>query len=391
MADGIRRVAILIRREVGYGGAMLRGIAQFARSSEPWLVHTPLGGTMSLMKLLAAWRPSGVIAEWWDERTTRRLKELGVPIVDVSPWPRIPGVCYVGLEQEKIGRLVAEHFIERGIRHFAYFGLDDRRCHQQEQGFGQALKEVGASFVSLYADHIPRFNAHNAWAAADSYLVGWIKSLPRPVGIMLFDDEVAMWATQACLAARLRVPEDVAIVGVFNNEVNCEFAHPPISSVEVPAMRVGYEAARILHAKMAGEPLESEKVLLPPVGVALRQSSDLVAIEDAEVAAAIRYIRNHPTGALKVSDVLRRLAVSRRSLEIRFHRVLGRTIHEEITRVRMDRARQLLIGTDWSMPHIADACGYAFASQFSNAFKREMGISPVAFRNQFRYRKPKED
>jgi len=183
----------------------------------------------------------------------------------------------------------------------------------------------------------------------------------------------------------------MALLGVDDEVEICRLSNPPLSSIDHGSRRVGYEAARLLDRWMATGKRPAGSVVVTPTGVVLRRSTDLLAVDDSEVAAAIRYIRNHPTGALKVSDVLRRLAVSRRSLEIRFHRVLGRTIHEEITRVRMDRARQLLIGTDWSMPHIADACGYAFASQFSNAFKREMGISPVAFRNQFRYRKPKED
>jgi LacI family transcriptional regulator len=210
------------------------------------------------------------------------------------------------------------------------------------------------------------------------------------VGVFTCNDVWGVQISEACRGARLNVPEDVAIVGVDNDDLLCELSRPSLSSVAVPSEEVGYRAAEMLDGLLRGKPPARRPVLLPPRGVVARQSSDVLAIEDPEVAAAVRFIRGARSGGtprpLATSDVMESVAVCRRTLERRFRQCLSRGIGDEIRRVRLDRAKRLLCDTDLPMSAVAEASGFADGKHLSVSFRRALDLTPSAYRRQFRVR-----
>jgi LacI family transcriptional regulator len=180
------------------------------------------------------------------------------------------------------------------------------------------------------------------------------------------------------------VPDELAVLGVDNDELLCDLADPPLSSVIPDTRRTGYEAARLLEAMMAGERVPPVAHLVSPLGVATRQSTDVLATDDGDLSAAVRFIREHATEGIRVEDVLRAVPLSRRALEARFKQQLGRTPHQEVLRLRIERVKELLAETDLSLTAIAHRTGYAHVEYLSVAFKRETGVPPSVYRAQVR-------
>ena len=214
----------------------------------------------------------------------------------------------------------------------------------------------------------------------------WVATLPKPIGILGINDVVARQVADACRMADRTVPDDVAIVGVDNEELMCMLSDPPLSSVDPGSKRLGFEAAAMLDRILAGEPPPAEPLVLPPVGVVVRHSSDVLAIDDPDVADAIRFIQNHCAQPISVADVLRAVPVPRRTLDRRFHQRTGRTIHDEIQHARVRRACELLVRTTLPIPQVAQQCGFSGREYFSTAFARITGQPPAAYRKQYQVR-----
>jgi LacI family transcriptional regulator len=206
------------------------------------------------------------------------------------------------------------------------------------------------------------------------------------VGIFATLDNVAADVLEACRHLEIKVPEEVCVLGVDNNESITQFTHPPLSSIALPGAKIGFEAARLLDRLMAGEPPPAQPLRLPPTGVVARQSTNLLAIADEDVLAAVRYIREHLQEQTAVADLLRVVSVNRRYLEFKFKKFLGRSPLQEIRRMRIERARQLLAETDLSMPAVAAKSGFANAERLANVFRQELGVTPTTYRRQFRLR-----
>jgi LacI family transcriptional regulator len=208
----------------------------------------------------------------------------------------------------------------------------------------------------------------------------WVGRLPRPIGLMACYDFKAQQLLVVCRELDIAVPEEVAVVGVDNDRLLCDLANPPLSSVIPNTHRTGYEAARILDRLMAGENMPPESHLIEPLGIQTRQSSDTLAIDDPDVAIAVRFIREHAIEGIDVSDVLARVSLSRRALESRFRRIINRTPHQEIMRVRIERVKMLLLASDFSLAEIAAITGFEHVEYLSVAFKREAGQTPRQYR-----------
>jgi len=277
--------------------------------------------------------------------------------------------------------LAAAHLLSLGLPHFAFFGS---RAHYysllREQGFRQA---IGAAGLSCHVFLNGAAHDDKVGAAAEP-LEQWVRRLPKPIGIMASTDHRALDLLAVCRKLEIDVPRDVAVLGVDNDDVFCELVNPTLSSIALSTQRIGYEAARMLDRLMAGEKPPQNQVLIPPAGVVPRRSSDLPSILDADVAAAVRYISLHVQDDLQVADVLREVPVSRRSLEQRFLKVLGRTPAAEIRRAQIEVAKQLLEETDEPMERIALAAGFSNAKQLGASFRHETATTPSEHRRRSR-------
>ena len=208
----------------------------------------------------------------------------------------------------------------------------------------------------------------------------WLEKLPKPVGVMACYDFRGQQLLDVCRELDIAVPEQVAVIGVDNDERLCQLCTPPLSSVIPDSRGAGYRAAQLLDRMMRGERVPADATLLSPLGIAERQSTDMYAVDDADMATALRYIREHACEGIAVSDVLRVIPLSRRMLEHRFQKVIRRSPHAEIVRIRMERAARLLRETDLPLAEIAQRAGFASSIYLSKAFKNYTGVSPRSFR-----------
>jgi LacI family transcriptional regulator len=366
-------VALLIETSNAYARGLLAGIVRYARELHPaWSIRLVEQGRGDPPPAwLRTWRGDGIVARIETPRIAEAVTETGLPVVDVSAARHVPGVPWVETDDSAIANLAATHLLERGFRHFAFCG---------EPGFNWSKwREV--AFVRLLAEQghdcavfIPGTNRRQT--TEREALAAWIAGLPKPVGVMACYDIKAQQLLDACRDAGAAVPDEVAVIGVDNDELLCELSFPPLSSVIPDSRRAGYEAARLLDRLMAGSRVPAEPVLVPPLGVATRQSTDVLAIEDRDIAQAVRFIREHACDGISVGDVLRVVPLSRRAFEKRFLDRLGRTPHQEILRLKIVRAEQLLAETDLNLASIAERTGFRHAEYLSVAFKRATGRTP---------------
>jgi LacI family transcriptional regulator len=375
-----RRVALLIEASNAYARGLLEGIAAYVRHHQSWSIYLPEQRRGDAPPpSFSRWHGDGLIARIETAVLAEAVRRLGLPTIDVSAAREIPAIPWVETDDELIARLAIDHFLERGYRHLAYCG-DPRfnwskwRCEH----FRRLADEAGAT-CQLYGAGGP---LPVSWQAEHAKLVRWVTTLPRPVGILACYDIKAQQLLDACRDAGAAVPEEVAVLGVDNDPVLCELSDPPLSSVIPDARRTGYLAAELLDRWMAGERVPAEAHRISPRGIQTRQSTDVLAIDDEAIAAVVRLIRQHACEGISVADLLREVPLSRRVLESRFMRYMGRSPHAEILRVKLSRAKQLLLETDLSVAAIAGLAGFEHPEYLSVAFKRETGFRPHAFRRQ---------
>jgi len=375
-----KRVALLI--SPGWFGTevQIRGILDYAREHGYWtLVTIPENFTGTLRNLLH-WQGDGAIAAVRTQQEAEFVSRLAMPLVGLS------GVLEEGVlprtltDNEEIGRMGAGHLLDCGFRRLAFVGrrgADD--VAKRRAGFRERAATLNASVATFMTPSLTA--TWKAWNAATARLEAFVRGLTLPVGIMACDDVRARMILEACLAAGLRVPDDVAIVGVDNNEPVCEFCDPPLSSVDRPDHDMGYEAAALLDRMMAGRSVRAHDVLLPPEGVVKRRSTDVLAIEHPHVRTAVEYIRDHVGEVFGVERLTDIVPISRRWLETNFQNVMGCTLHQHICRVRVERAKELLVlHPKQRLQDIAAACGFASPKRFRIVFQRLTGLTPAAHR-----------
>jgi len=374
-----REVALLIETSNGYARGLLNGIIAYMREHESWSVY--LGEHRrgdDPPRWLRRWRGDGVIARIENDRIASAVVDSGLPAVDVSAARKVRSLPWVETNDRAIAEAAARHLLERNFRQLAYCG-DDRFnwSRWRSEHFQRLAGEAGVA-CSVYK---PSARARHDWDATEDEIGQWLLSLPRPVGVMACYDIRARHVLDACRRVGLAVPDQVAVVGVDNDEFLCNLTDPPLSSVAPDTRRTGYEAAALLDRLMSGrEKHRGQGIFVEPLGVITRRSTDVMALGDKEVSAAVHFIREHACDGIAVKDLLDEIPLSRRVLEGRFRKLLGRTPHDEIARVRFERVRQLLRETQLTLAEIARRSGFRNAEYLSTAFRKEFGMSPNVYR-----------
>lgn len=377
-----RRVAVVIEASNAYARGLLAGIHRHVREHEPWTVFLPEHGRGTPpLESLAKWHGDGVIARIETEATAKALvklrRALGIPLIDVSAARLVADAPYVETDDDAIAGVAADHFLERDFRHFAFLGDDrfrwsDNRC----RAFVTAVAAKGHD-VAVFSRRRKTPPADD-----DEAVEAWLAGLPKPVALLACYDIRGRQAIDACRRAGIAVPDEVAVLGVDDDDVLCGLASPPLSSVMPDAIGAGRLAAELLEQLMRGEPLDRSEWLLPPRGIAARQSTDVLAIDDTLVVAAVRLIREHACAGLKVADVARALKTTRRVLENRFTKRVGHTPHEEIARVQFRRVEQLLRETELPLAAIAARAGFKHTEYMTVAFTKRHGTPPSRWRKR---------
>jgi LacI family transcriptional regulator len=400
----MRHVALLIETSGSYGRGLLRGVARYNRERGRWSTYfQPHGLGSPPPPWLSSWHGDGILARIDSKKLAKVLRASDVPVVNLR-WttPELP-FPYVGLDNTKIAQLAAAHLMERGLRHFGFCGKC-RGVHAglDERGdeFRRVVERAGFTFSEFpaagrKAGRNGVAGAHNGsaiagggaehdaegWEEEQERLAAWIKSLPKPAGVMACNDERGLQVLDACRRAGAGVPEQVAVIGADDDEHLCDLSIPPMTSVDVNAEQIGYAAAELLDRMMSGRKAPGRKTLLAPRGVVTRRSTDVVASEDPAVNLAAAFIRERGGRGLQVPDVTAHVKMSRASLEPRMKRVLGRTIHQEIQRVQLDRVKDLLVGSPMPIKQIAREGGFSCVQYLTRVFRAATGETPARYRS----------
>lgn len=358
-------IGVIVNTVGGYSRAVVRGITSYA-FARAWTCRVEGVNDEGIARRLEEY--DGFIVQAATPDLRRTLSAIRTPLVNVSsalPRTRFPSVVS---DDVAVGRMGADYFLRRGYRQFCFHAPDDREFAKlRQEGFVARLTESREhAVISSDAEQLTRN----------------LQQLERPIAVMGSNDRAALEVLDVCRAAGLRVPDDVAVLGVDNDDLVQSLAYPPLSTINTARQRIGFEAAAMLEALMSGAPPAATPLLMPPTGVIERHSTDLIAINDADVVQALRYIHAHAGRAITVEDVIRELPLSRRQLERRFRGALGRSILDEILRCRMERAKQLLVETELTLPQIAVASGFTSASYFNVVFRKQTGLTPGQFRER---------
>jgi LacI family transcriptional regulator len=375
-----KRVAVIMQPVRTYCRRIMLGVASVSSQARWECVLLPADAPPPLADFGSF--VHGLIGHFAEPELAEQVERAGLPAVDISPAERKGhALPRVSTDDVAVGRLAAAHLLSLGLPHFAFFGTrPDYYSFLRQKGFNDGITAAGLSC------HVLLDAPSDGAALAEGALEAWLRALPKPIGVLASTDSRALQLLAMCRKTDTAVPKSVAVLGVDNDDVFCEFANPPLSSIALSTRRIGYEAARMLDRLMAGEKPANGQLLVPPAGVVPRRSSDLPAILDADVAAAVRYISLHVQDDLQVADVLREVHVSRRSLEQRFMKVLGRSPAAEIRRAQVEVAKQMLSETDEPMARVALAAGFSNAKQLGSGFHHETGVTPTAYRGQHRTR-----
>src|SRR3954471_7824458 len=382
----VPRVGLLVETQVGPGRDSLRGIARYVRESGPWALHLEARPQIFIEgwepKWMQKWKGQGIIARLDTRSTLAAVKRTGVPAVDVLGDMKDRPFPVVHVDDTAVARLAAEHLLERGFRNFGFVAhANERWSDNRLDAFANAVGEHGYECNVLQADDLHEIP--EAWDTFIENAAEWIQAQPKPLGLMLCNDGVGPMITQACRQAGIAVPEEVAIVGVDNDEPICAICDPPLTSVDANHEEVGYQAAALLDRMMQGETASKEPLLLKPRNVVVRQSSAVSAIEDPIVSLAMSMIREHACNGLQARDVADRSPVSRSVLQRRFRAILGRSVHEEIVRVQLRKAEELLRDTDLALRTVAEKAGFKHQEYMGAVFKSRLGMTPGQYRKRY--------
>lgn len=384
----IKHVALIVESAVAPRRMMLTGVARYIQEHEPWAVYLkPFGVEKSLPDWLRDWQGDGIIAAVHDP-ASYVVARRGVPVVDVVGVIHDERVPLVHTNDRSVGRLGAEHLLERGFRNFGFGEYEGQFWSQhRREGFVAAVKAAGfETNVYTMPSPGPTTSGPGAWEQQQQRLADWLSALPKPVGIMATNDLMGQQLLEACLRLRIKVPEEAAVVGADNDEPICRIASPPLSSVIINDHQRGYAAAALLDRMMAGEPPPREPIYVEPAGVSTRASTDIMAIDDTAVVTALRVLRERACSRINVDDVVKEVPLSRSALERRFRRIVGRSINSEILRLRINRAIELLTETEVELKVVALRAGFGTQSYMNAVFQEKVGKTPGSFR---RFARPK--
>jgi len=379
----IPHVALLIETSNAYCRELLQGIAAYVRDNRPWSIYlSEHERGAPVPKWLRRWKGGGIIARVENERIASAVVEARVPVVNVSSTDLVPTMPSVVVDEEAQIQLAGRHLLDRGFDQFAFCGTPGQIWSESRaQLFLQFIRKAGGE-CHIYGAFARQRGRRN-WEQEQGKIVQWLENLPKPIGLLASDDFRGQQVLDACGRAAIFVPEQVAVASLGDDPALCDLTLPPMTSVTLNAHRAGYLAASKLDRLMAGKLVDPRVERVEPFGIHLRQSTDVTAIQSPEIVTALQMIRRCACEGIKVEDVLAKISWSRRLFEQQFKKLVGRTPHEEIVRVRIDHAKRLLAESELNLSQIATHVGFRHASYMSEVFRKKTGITSSQYREKF--------
>jgi len=376
-----RRIALLLGQDLGYSRRVLSGVLSAAEAKRlPWVYHNA-APDVRILSALERWRPHGIIVHLSDRSLAEALQQLSVPMVSVTRTLDGLGIPSVDVDSVAVGVAAADYFLGLGYRSFAYYGSEQVAfSRDRAKGFRERLQ--GYPVASMHANFLPHTPFEQDWTRMDRQTERWLKQLPKPVAVLASNDIPARVLSDTCRHAGLRVPDEVAILGVDNDVSECRMSSPALSSLEIPAEAIGREAVSMLLDQMKGVPIPLSSRSLPPLGVIVRSSTDTSSSADPLLQRALSYIESHADRGVTVLDICQYVGQSRRSLERAFREGLHSSIYQRIQKVQVARAKRLLLESSLSIGQVAERAGFTNLRQLNRVFRQFAGESPSSYRSR---------
>jgi LacI family transcriptional regulator len=376
----IRQVAVLVETEDSWGCSVIRGIADYSQDHGHWNLLIDPRDHEQRPLLPDQWEGDGIIARIGSRTQLDQIRNRKEPKINVDTvFDGLEGIYDVITDDEQRAEIALAHLRDRGFEEFAYFAPPSvKYSNKRGQAFIEAVTKAGYRCREYRPGY--RVGRKIGWEEQQRRVGRWLKSLPTRTAVFTVDAHRGRQLAEICYWSGIRVPDHVAILAGDTDDLMCNVSTPPLSSLALAGRRIGYEAAALLDRLMQGERPEEKTYKIAPQGVISRQSTDILSIDDESVVRALRFIQVHAFQDIVVKDILAEVPISRRSLEIQFQHYLGRSPAEEIRRVRLEKGKELLARSDFSIGEIAVACGFANTTRFGVAFRKRYGQTPLAYR-----------
>ncbi|NCC09522.1 MAG: DNA-binding transcriptional regulator [Bacteroidia bacterium] len=370
---------------------LLRGILEYSKNSEPWVVcrmppsYKQSYGIKGVLKWAKRWEADAIIGQFHDDDEVELFCQHGIVALAQDFKSRFSVIPNITSEYKQTGRMAADFFLQKGFRNFAYYGYkhvvwSEERC----KGFHERIQEEG---VDCHFFDYQKQNLERLWYYRTEPLANWLRSLPLPIALMACDDTQANRIMEVCRIIGLKIPEEVAVLGVDNDEIMCTLSDPPLSSVNINIKKGGYEAAQLIERLIRDKEAPYEDIVIRPTGIVNRLSTDIYATEDKAILIALRYIHQNLNQKMSVDDIVGQVPLSRRLVEVRFKNVTGKSIYQYIFDLRMERFAQLLLESKEPVADIGMSVGLLDPKNLSRQFKQWKGCTPLEYRKRHELKK----
>jgi LacI family transcriptional regulator len=374
-------VLVFINAGPAYGRQMIAGIVSYARAHGPWEFVGPVGPASSAAVIQDAPGYDGLIFHPAHRSAVAAALAKGVPAVSVGGDPLSHDIPHVTVDAQAVAAMALDHFRALGFERFAIYGGHPDGRNRRLGPFRRLVESSGWTCVDLGPGMRRRPQSGNArWRDALARLKRSLPGLQPRTAVFVDSSEQARPLIVACQELGRAVPDELAVLGVDDDDELCALSHPPISAIDHGCETIGWEAAKLLDALMRGRKPTARVIQVNPVRVVVRQSTDTLAVDDPLIVAALRFIRAHFPQSITGQDVVHAVGVSRPTLEKHFLHALGRTVSRQLTLIRIEHAKELLRATDLDLAAISSRCGFSYPSKFSTVFRREAGLAPSAYR-----------
>lgn len=378
--------------------AIMKGVAAYVRPHADWYLRIATESIDRVVPLMKARAVDGAFVHPSSDAEVELVASCGIPCILTTTKAPQKVLPYFTANNRMMGRMAAEHFLDKGFIQFAFYSPTPDLFWSKERlaGLSERVAQAGCTVHAFqppapgtYAGHVD-FTVLNQWAPSSwmdntMYLQHWLRSLPKPVGVLAADDSAAYDMIEVANEAGIKIPEEMAVLGAYNDLTRCLLARPPLSSIVLDLEQNGYNAAALLHRIIIGkEKMKGQRLVNEPTHIVTRQSTDILAVNDQDIAAALHFIRTNCNRPIRVDDVVEQTASSRRGLEIKFKKHIKHSIADEIMKVKVDQVTNMLLESDVSMEYIADCLAFCSPSHLRKVFRKFKGTTPQLFRKEHR-------
>lgn len=381
------KIILLLDFTEEYNKNLLRGIIRYSKDFGPWMFsrmpiyYRETIGIDGIIKWAKEWGAKGIIGQLHSNSEMWKFEEAGISVIAQDFEERFKDIANISGDYRETGRMGAEYFLKKGFKHYAFYGFRNIVwSRERAEGFEERIKEGGYSIN--YFEH-KNSRSMDLWYYKPSVLSRWLKSLPKPIALMACDDNQGLHISEASRHAGIKIPEDVAVLGVDNDENICFLSDPPLSSINLDVEKGGYEAARLMHKMLQGEKTKYD-IIVRPTTIITRESTDIYSSHDKQIVEALKFIHANIDKNLSVNQVLQEVPLSRRSFEKRFLQTTGYPIYKYIYHLRIEKFVEKLLETDLTITEIAHGLGLNDTKNITRLFKQLKGMSPLEYRKQYK-------